>query len=165
MSRTYIEWAKRNLALNDLAGPEHGFVPADCLVWLEEQRQKARRWDVIFVDPPTHSRSKRMTEDFDVQRDHVKLLNLARDVLAPDGVIVFSNNYTRFKLDREQLAGFEVEDVTRRTVPRDFERNPRIHSCFELRLRTASGEFAAARSIDGAQRAPESRGTRARDPE
>jgi 23S rRNA (guanine2445-N2)-methyltransferase / 23S rRNA (guanine2069-N7)-methyltransferase len=135
MSRTYLDWAKRNLALNDLAGPQHGFVQADCIAWLAEQRDKARRWDLMFIDPPTHSRSKRMTEDFDVQRDHVGLLTSAAALLAPGGTIVFSNNYTRFKLDREALATFEIEDIGRRTLPRDFERNPRIHSCFVLRLR------------------------------
>jgi len=135
MSRTYIDWAKRNLALNDLAGPQHGFVQADCLAWLEEQRDKPRRWDLMFIDPPTHSRSKRMSEDFDVQRDHVRLLTLASALLAPEGVVVFSNNYTRFKLDAAALAEFEIEDVTRSTLPRDFQRNPRIHSCFVLRRR------------------------------
>ena len=151
MSRTYVEWAKRNLALNDLAGPEHGFVQADCLAWLTEQQQKARRWDLIFVDPPTHSRSKRMADDFDVQRDHVKLLTLTAGLLAPGGTIVFSNNYTRFKLDREALAHLDVEDISRKTVPRDFERNPRIHSCFVLRAREPSSDRAAARRIGGAQ--------------
>jgi 23S rRNA (guanine2445-N2)-methyltransferase / 23S rRNA (guanine2069-N7)-methyltransferase len=136
MSRTYLDWAKRNLALNELATPAHGFVQANCLTWLEEQRTAARRWDVMFVDPPTHSRSKRMTEDFDVQRDHVKLLNLARELLTPRGTIVFSNNYTRFKLDAAALAAFEIEDISRNTVPEDFIRNPRIHSCFRLRLRS-----------------------------
>jgi 23S rRNA (guanine2445-N2)-methyltransferase / 23S rRNA (guanine2069-N7)-methyltransferase len=135
MSRTYLDWAKRNLALNELAGPQHGFVQADCIAWLAEQRDKARRWDLMFIDPPTHSRSKRMTEDFDVQRDHVSLLTSAAALLAPGGTIVFSNNYTRFKLDREALATFEIEDIGRRTLPRDFERNPRIHSCFVLRPR------------------------------
>jgi 23S rRNA (guanine2445-N2)-methyltransferase / 23S rRNA (guanine2069-N7)-methyltransferase len=91
----------------------------------------------MFIDPPTHSRSKRMTEDFDVQRDHVSLLTSAAALLAPGGTIVFSNNYTRFKLDREALAAFEIEDIGRRTLPRDFERNPRIHSCFVLRPRAA----------------------------
>ena len=133
MSRTYLEWAKRNLALNDLAGPQHGFVQQDCIAWLAEQRDKARRWDLMFIDPPTHSRSKRMTEDFDVQRDHVSLLTSAAALLAPGGIIVFSNNYTRFRLDREALATFEIEDIGRSTLPRDFERNPRIHSCFVLR--------------------------------
>lgn len=136
MSRTYLDWAKRNLALNDLATPAHGFVQANCLTWLEEQRTAARRWDVMFIDPPTHSRSKRMTEDFDVQRDHAKLLNLARELLTPRGTIVFSNNYTRFKLEAAALETFEIEDISRNTVPEDFIRNPRIHSCFLLRSRS-----------------------------
>jgi 23S rRNA (guanine2445-N2)-methyltransferase / 23S rRNA (guanine2069-N7)-methyltransferase len=140
MSRTYIDWAKRNLALNDLASPEHGFVQADCLAWLQEQRDKSRRWDLMFIDPPTHSRSKRMEQDFDVQRDHVELLTLAAQLLAPQGVIVFSNNYTRFRLDRDGLAAFEIEDIGRRTLPKDFERNPRIHACYVLRRREAAAE-------------------------
>jgi 23S rRNA (guanine2445-N2)-methyltransferase / 23S rRNA (guanine2069-N7)-methyltransferase len=135
MSRTYLDWAKRNLALNELAKPEHGFVQANCLTWLGDQREGARRWDLMFIDPPTHSRSKRMTEDFDVQRDHVKLLTLARELLTPRGTIVFSNNYTRFKLDTAALAAFEIEDIGRNTLPDDFARNPRIHSCFLLRAR------------------------------
>jgi 23S rRNA (guanine2445-N2)-methyltransferase / 23S rRNA (guanine2069-N7)-methyltransferase len=76
-----------------------------------------------------------MIDDFDVQRDHVRLLTLASSLLAPGGAIVFSNNYTRFKLDMESLAGFDIKDVTRETLPRDFSRNPRIHQCYVLRLR------------------------------
>ncbi|MGH8189521.1 MAG: hypothetical protein ACREUC_23390, partial [Steroidobacteraceae bacterium] len=94
-----------------------------------------RRWDLMFIDPPTHSRSKRMQEDFDVQRDHVQLLKLAARLLAGAGTIVFSTNYTRFKLDAAALAAFEIEDISRNTLPRDFERNPRIHSCFRLHVR------------------------------
>lgn len=139
MSRTYIEWAKRNLALNNLAGPQHGFVQADCLAWLEHQRDKSRRWDLMFIDPPTHSRSKRMEQDFDVQRDHVQLLTLAAPLLAPGGSIVFSNNYTRFRLDRDRLAAFDIEDIGRKTLPRDFERSPRIHSCYVLRHKSIAG--------------------------
>jgi 23S rRNA (guanine2445-N2)-methyltransferase / 23S rRNA (guanine2069-N7)-methyltransferase len=140
MSRTYLDWAKRNLALNQLASPNHGFVQEDCLAWLQDQRERGPRFDLMFIDPPTHSRSKRMTEDFDVQRDHVHLLSLAKALLAPDGIIVFSNNYTRFKLDAAALdvAGFVVRDLTKQTLPKDFARNPRIHSCFELRLKSAS---------------------------
>jgi 23S rRNA (guanine2445-N2)-methyltransferase / 23S rRNA (guanine2069-N7)-methyltransferase len=143
MSRTYIEWAKRNLALNDLAKPEHGFVQADCLTWLAEQAEKPRRWDLMFIDPPTHSRSKRMEEDFDVQRDHVALLKLAARLLAPEGVIVFSNNYTRFKLDAQALGEFEIQDISRPTIPFDFQRNQRIHTCFVLRRRTVAAADAA----------------------
>ena len=152
MSRTYIEWAKRNLALNDLAGPQHGFVQADCRFWLMEQQRSARRWDLMFIDPPTHSRSKRTQEDFDVQRDHVKLLTLAARLLEPAGTIVFSTNYTRFKLDAAALAAFEIEDISRHTLPRDFERNPRIHACFRLRVRDPALLVAA----NPAQRASDS---------
>ncbi len=146
MSRTYLDWAKRNLALNDLAGPQHGFVQADCLAWLEENSSSARRYDLMFIDPPTHSRSKRMTHDFDVQRDHARLLSLASRLLAPKGAIVFSNNYTRFKLDTNVLPQFEVRDLTRDTLPRDFARNPRIHTCYLLRLRELKVESNSARA-------------------
>jgi 23S rRNA (guanine2445-N2)-methyltransferase / 23S rRNA (guanine2069-N7)-methyltransferase len=134
MSRTYLEWAKRNLALNDLAGPQHGFVQEDCMAWLREQQGKSRRFDLMFIDPPTHSRSKRMEDDFDVQRDHVALLMLAADLLVPGGVIVFSNNFTRFKLERNALEAFTVEDVTTATLPWDFRRSPKIHQCYVLTL-------------------------------
>jgi 23S rRNA (guanine2445-N2)-methyltransferase / 23S rRNA (guanine2069-N7)-methyltransferase len=136
MSKTYLDWAKRNLDLNGLAGPSHAFVHADCLAWLEDQGQpRQRRYGLVFVDPPTLSRSKRMEREFDVQRDHVPLLQSVGRLLEPDGVIVFSNNYQRFKLDAAALAGFSVEDLTRATLPKDFARNPKIHACFLLRPR------------------------------
>jgi 23S rRNA (guanine2445-N2)-methyltransferase / 23S rRNA (guanine2069-N7)-methyltransferase len=131
MSRTYTEWAKRNLALNGLADSRHEFVQADVLTWLQNQ-PGTNRYDLMFIDPPTHSRSKRLEEDFDVQRDHRKLLSLAAKLLAPDGAIVFSNNYTRFKLDPEIAELFHVEDWSEQTIPWDFRRNPRIHRCYKL---------------------------------
>ncbi len=131
MSRTYLDWARRNLDLNDLAGPAHGLMQADCLDWLADDVQAQRRpYGLIFLDPPTHSRSKRMTRDFDVQRDHVELLRLAGRLLEPDGTIVFSSNFQRFRIDTAALPEFEVRDITRETIPRDFERNLRIHHCF-----------------------------------
>lgn len=134
MSRTYLDWAKRNMLLNGFAGPEHGFVQADCMAWLVEQREQPRKpYDLMFIDPPTHSRSKRMEDDFDVQRDHVRLLDMAAALLAPAGTIVFSNNYTRFRIDREALAAFDIEDITAATIPKDFARNQRIHHAFVLR--------------------------------
>jgi 23S rRNA (guanine2445-N2)-methyltransferase / 23S rRNA (guanine2069-N7)-methyltransferase len=138
MSRTYLDWAKRNLALNGLAGPQHDFVQADCLAWLEEQgAAPRRRYGVIFVDPPTLSRSKRMEREFDVQRDHPQLLEMAARLLEPGGVIVFSNNFQKFKLDPAVAEAFEVEDLSRATLPEDFARNPRIHVCFLLKPRAA----------------------------
>jgi 23S rRNA (guanine2445-N2)-methyltransferase / 23S rRNA (guanine2069-N7)-methyltransferase len=144
MSRTYGEWAKRNLALNDLATAHHGFVQADVLTWLKDERNQARRYDLMFIDPPTHSRSKRLEDDFDVQRDHAHLLQRAANLLAPGGTIVFSNNYTRFKLDPTIADSFEVEDWTERTLPWDFRRNPRIHKCFRLQLKANAAQRSAA---------------------
>jgi 23S rRNA (guanine2445-N2)-methyltransferase / 23S rRNA (guanine2069-N7)-methyltransferase len=133
MSHTYLDWAKRNLALNNLASPQHGFVQADCMAWLNEQQGRDRRYDLMFIDPPTHSRSKRMEEDFDVQRDHVRLLTLAGALLAPGGILLFSNNFTRFKLEHSRLSAFEIEDISAATLPWDFRRSPKIHQCFVLK--------------------------------
>ena len=144
MSRTYTEWAKRNLALNDLATPQHGFVQADVLTWLKEQQSHSRRYDLMFIDPPTHSRSKRLEDDFDVQRDHASLLSLAAKLLAPGATVVFSNNYTRFKLDPQIGDMFEVEDWSARTLPWDFRRSPRIHRCFRLELKANAAQRSAA---------------------
>jgi len=139
MSRTYLDWAKRNLDLNRLAGPRHGFVQADCLAWLEEQSSTPnRRYGLIFVDPPTLSRSKRMEQAFDVQRDHARLLRMAGTLLEPEGILLFSSNYRRFRLDPALDEEFVVEDISRATLPEDFARSPRIHVAFLLRRRSAA---------------------------
>jgi 23S rRNA (guanine2445-N2)-methyltransferase / 23S rRNA (guanine2069-N7)-methyltransferase len=133
MSYTYLEWAEKNLQLNQLDAPEHELIQADCLQWLEHEAQaKQRQYEVIFIDPPTFSRSKRMDRDFEVQHDHVQLILWASELLAPGGLMVFSNNFTRFKLDQYGLREFKVQDWTRETLPKDFERNPKIHCCFAI---------------------------------
>ena len=133
MSYTYLEWAEKNLQLNELDAPEHELIQADCLQWLEHEAQaKQRQYEVIFIDPPTFSRSKRMDRDFEVQHDHVQLILWASELLAPGGLMVFSNNFTRFKLDQYGLRDFKVQDWSRETLPKDFERNPRIHCCFAI---------------------------------
>ena len=130
MSRTYLEWAKRNMAVNELAGA-HGFVQEDCIAWLAEAR--AERYDLIFLDPPTFSNSKRMDREFDVQRDHADLIRATLKLLAPGGLLLFSTNFRKFKLDVEALTGLAIKDTSRATIPRDFERDARIHHCFEIR--------------------------------
>ncbi len=130
LSATYLEWAAANLALNGCTGNAHRLVQADALTWLEAEHGE---YDLIFCDPPTFSNSAR-AEDFDVQREHVRLLQAALARLAPDGVLYFSNNYRRFRLDEEALAGAaRIRDISAQTIPPDFERNPRIHRCWELR--------------------------------
>jgi 23S rRNA (guanine2445-N2)-methyltransferase / 23S rRNA (guanine2069-N7)-methyltransferase len=133
MSRTYLDWARRNLALNGFEGRAHELVQADVLAWLEEERD--RRYGLIFLDPPTFSTSKRMAGTLDVQRDHVRLIEAAGRLLEPGGELVFSCNFRRFRLDRAGLGGFEIEDLTAATIPRDYARNPRVHQCFRLRRR------------------------------
>jgi 23S rRNA (guanine2445-N2)-methyltransferase / 23S rRNA (guanine2069-N7)-methyltransferase len=129
LSATYLQWAARNFTLNGYGGAQHRLVQADVMQWLHHERG---RYDLIFVDPPTFSNSKR-AEDFDVQRDHVELLSLCAERLAADGLIVFSNNLRRFKLDAAALSGLDVRDATAASIPPDFARNARIHRCYELR--------------------------------
>src|SRR5690606_6443109 len=115
-------------------GRNYQFVQADCLQWLREQRPQ-QRFDVIFLDPPTFSNSKRMDDVLDVQRDHVMLLKLAARLLKDDGIILFSNNKRRFKLDEEALeeAFLVAEDLTARSISPDFARNKGIHNLFKVR--------------------------------
>ena len=163
LSANYLDWARRNLELNGLNGPQHGFVRADCLVWLEEAAMRARRetargfaapgprtagagreapatgmYDLIFLDAPTFSNSKKMESDLDLQRDHVRLIRTAATLLPPEGILLFSTNFRRFKLDPVLLEEFEVRDITKKTLPPDFERNPRLHTCYRIGLRGIS---------------------------
>ena len=130
MSRTYLDWARRNFGLNGLSEKQHELVQADVLVWLKENR--SRRYGLIFLDPPTFSRSKRMEDTLDVQRDHAALISDAAVLLEPGGLLIFSTNLRRFKIDLVALAEFTVEDITRRTIPKDFERDPKVHQCFRI---------------------------------
>ncbi len=132
LSATYLDWARRNLELNGICGPRHQLIQMDCRQWLVWARE---RYELIFVDPPTFSNSKRLDHDFDVQRDHVELLRQALRLLTPDGTLVFSTNHRRFRLDRESLAEVQIEDWSRKTLPLDFARDPKIHQCWALRVK------------------------------
>jgi 23S rRNA (guanine2445-N2)-methyltransferase / 23S rRNA (guanine2069-N7)-methyltransferase len=117
LSKTYLEWAGENLRLNTLAGPKHELVRADALEFLARD---IGRYDLAVVDPPTFSNSKKMRESFDVQRDHVALLNATLRRLTPGGVLWFSTNFRRFKLDAPALEASAIEDVSLETLPEDF---------------------------------------------
>jgi len=133
LSNTYLDWAHENLLLNGFGVAQHELFRADCLEWLESQSVWGPRFDLIFVDPPTFSNSKRMEGVLDVQRDHVGMIRRSLKLLRPGGRLVFSTNYTRFKLDTEALVGLAIEDITAKTIPRDFERHADIHRCFVVR--------------------------------
>lgn len=131
LSGTYLEWASRNLALNGFTGAAHRLVQADATTFL---RQDRGHYGLIYVDPPTFSNSKR-AEDFDVQRDHAALLLACADRLASDGMVVFSNNFRRFKLDTAALEErFTIDDWSAASIPFDFARRADIHGCWLLRL-------------------------------
>ena len=134
LSPTYLEWASRNLVLNGFAGDQHKLVQGDAAAFVRDTRN---HYGLIYVDPPTFSNSKRAS-DFDVQRDHVALLEACGRRLRDGGVIVFSNNFRRFKLDAEALSRtFGIEDIGRAGIPPDFARRPGIHGCWLLRKRLA----------------------------
>jgi 23S rRNA (guanine2445-N2)-methyltransferase / 23S rRNA (guanine2069-N7)-methyltransferase len=129
LSATYLQWCSDNLRLNGHGGARHRLAQADALQWLLADRGE---YDLIFCDPPTFSNSAR-ADDFDVQRDHVRLLQAAMARLAFGGTLYFSNNYRRFRLDEAALSAFAtVEDISPETIPPDFARNPRIHRTWRL---------------------------------
>jgi 23S rRNA (guanine2445-N2)-methyltransferase / 23S rRNA (guanine2069-N7)-methyltransferase len=132
LSKTYLRWGERNFKRNGIARSRSEFIQADIMAWLQEQTQQ---WDLIFLDPPTFSNSARMTDHFDVQRDHLELIRNAMRCLAPAGKLLFSTNFKRFKLDPLLLETYQVESWQAASIPPDFVRTPNIHACWMLRHR------------------------------
>jgi 23S rRNA (guanine2445-N2)-methyltransferase / 23S rRNA (guanine2069-N7)-methyltransferase len=133
MSNTYLDWAKRNFDLNAISG-DHKLLRANCLQWLAEQASMPvkAQFDIIFLDPPTFSNSKKMEEAFDIQTDHVQLLKNAASLIAEGGVLYFSTNFRRFKLDVEALAELRIENISASTIGEDFTRDAKIHYCWRI---------------------------------
>ncbi|MGB1868821.1 MAG: bifunctional 23S rRNA (guanine(2069)-N(7))-methyltransferase RlmK/23S rRNA (guanine(2445)-N(2))-methyltransferase RlmL [Porticoccaceae bacterium] len=136
MSNTYLDWAGRNFELNSMSVSKHQLLRADCLKWLEEEGEL---FDVIFLDPPTFSNSKKMDSVLDIQRDHGDMIRHAMAKLAADGVLIFSNNFRKFKMDELTLRQFDCENITPQTLDMDFERNPRIHNVWKITRRSSFG--------------------------
>jgi len=148
LSNTYLEWAERNLRLNGVEpqitltrGQSYGHVRAphkllraDCLSWLAEQAAdpRAPKFDLILCDPPTFSNSKKMEGVLDTQRDHAQMIEQAHALLAPGGVLYFSTNRRRFKLDEERLAALQPQDISPQTLDEDFKRPPPAHRCWRF---------------------------------
>ena len=130
LSNTYLSWLRENLALNGLSGSAHRVMRADILQWLPINRE---RFDVILLDPPTWSTSKSMEATLDIQRDHGALISHCMRALNPGGVLYFSTNRRKFKLDPGAFEGAEVTDITETTTPFDF-RKPGPHRCWRAEL-------------------------------
>ena len=136
MSKTYLYWAEHNQMHNDIDDRKHYLLQADVLVWLEQQSQEpTKTFDVIFMDPPSFSTSKRMEGTLDIQRDHPILVKRAMSLLNEDGCLIFSNNLRKFKLDQSLIDYYQVENITQETMPKDFARNGKIHQAWVISRR------------------------------
>ncbi|UNM95654.1 bifunctional 23S rRNA (guanine(2069)-N(7))-methyltransferase RlmK/23S rRNA (guanine(2445)-N(2))-methyltransferase RlmL [Ignatzschineria rhizosphaerae] len=144
LSRTYLSWADQNLALNGhFKG--HELVQADVLEWLKGRVDKMRnkpllardedKFELIFMDPPTFSNSKKMEGVLDIQRDHSQLIIDAMRLLMRDGELLFSTNLRGFKMDQELVELFDIKDISSLTLPEDFKRNPKIRQCFSIKYK------------------------------
>ncbi len=132
MSNTYLNWAMDNFRLNHLTISQHQFIRADCQRWLSQAND---RFDLIFLDPPTFSNSKKMEGHLDIQRDHVALIADCVRLLSPGGMLVFSNNLRKFKLDEASVTelGVTIENITEQTIDPDFKRHAGIHHCWRMK--------------------------------
>jgi len=131
LSKTYLDWARRNLSLNGYSD-KNRLEQGDVMAWLESSRDE---YDLIFIDPPTFSNSKRMEGIFDVQRDQVQLIDLAMARLAPGGVLYFSNNFRKFQLEENLAERYAVEEISAQTIDPDFARNTKIHRAWKITAR------------------------------
>ena len=129
-SQTYLNWAEENMALNRFTGKKHNFIRSDVIDFLKENRES---FDIILLDPPTFSNSKSRKTEFSVQDNQKELLDLVWKALAPDGVIFFSCNFRKFKMEWEPPENGSIKDITKETIPFDFSRNTAIHFCWEIR--------------------------------
>jgi 23S rRNA (guanine2445-N2)-methyltransferase / 23S rRNA (guanine2069-N7)-methyltransferase len=130
LSNTYLDWARANFRINDIAGENHRFVRSGAMEFIADHAPGAQ-YDLAVVDPPTFSNSKSTAGDFDIQRDYARLLGDLAGLMSPGGVIYFSTNFKRFKFDESAVAGCTPREISRQTVPEDF-RNKRIHRCWRI---------------------------------
>lgn len=131
LSNTYLEWARANMVANGLAGPEHEFRRADVLAEIDALRRAGSRFELIVLDPPTFSNSKKMQTTFDVQRDHRELINRCLELLSPGGILVFSTNRRRFQFDRAGITSEDIRKLTKLTMPEDFA-GSNIHQAWSI---------------------------------
>ena len=132
LSNTYLDWAKRNFKLNGISLEQHKIVRADVFQYLQNAADEGKKFDLIVMDPPSFSNSKKMLDILDIQRDHKKLIDGAISLLTSDGILYFSNNLRSFVLDDSVAEQYAVKDISKQSVPDDF-RNKKIHQCWEIK--------------------------------
>lgn len=131
MSNTYTAWGRENFMLNAISPSPHTIVRADCLRFIEEEIAARSKYDIIVIDPPTISRSKKMEEMFEIQADYLHLLSQALRLLTQGGTLFFSTNFRKFSFDPSLFPFCTVREITDQTIPLDFH-NQKIHRCWQL---------------------------------
>lgn len=131
LSNTYLDWARRNFELNGINTEAHQIVRADVFQYLQSAAEAGKQFDLIVMDPPSFSNSKKMLDILDIQRDHIKLIDGAMKLLAPNGTLYFSNNLRGFVLDETLNSRYHIHDRSKQSVPDDF-RNKKIHQCWRI---------------------------------
>lgn len=134
LSNTYLDWARRNFELNGVDAAQHQIVRADVFQYLQAGMEEGKQFDLIVMDPPSFSNSKKMLDILDIQRDQAKLVDGAMKLLSKGGLLFFSNNLRSFELDPALTERYQVKEVSKQSVPEDF-RNKKIHQCWEIRHR------------------------------
>lgn len=134
MSNTYTDWAKMNFLLNEMDKFNHIAIRENVFTFLITAKNKNWKYDIIVIDPPTFSNSKKMRHPFDIQKDYPKLINLSLDLLNEDGIILFSTNFKKFKMNEDMILAKKITDITKDTIPIDFT-NTNIHRCFLISKR------------------------------
>jgi 23S rRNA (cytosine1962-C5)-methyltransferase len=136
MSNTYTAWGEENFLLNNLPLKNNPIIRADCLKFLEEEIESGAKYDLIVLDPPTISRSKKMDQMFDIQIDYIDLLSEALQLLSPGGTLFFSTNSRKFSFDESEFPSYSAFEITKKTIPIDFH-DLKIHRCWKITKRTA----------------------------
>ena len=134
LSNTYLDWARRNFELNGIDLAKHQIIRADVFQYLQTAFEAGKQFDLIVMDPPSFSNSKKMSDTLDIQRDHARLIQGAMKLLAPNSLMYFSNNLRSFELDESIAEQYLVKDISKQSVPDDFC-NKKIHQCREIRHR------------------------------
>ena len=131
LSNTYTDWGRDNFLLNSIPLTQHEIIRADCLKFMDEEIRSGAIYDLIVIDPPTLSRSKKMDQLFDIQQDYLSLLKEALQLLSPNGTLFFSTNSRHFTFDRAHFESYCIQEITKKTIPLDFH-NQKIHRCWKL---------------------------------
>jgi 23S rRNA G2069 N7-methylase RlmK/C1962 C5-methylase RlmI len=132
LSAGYLQWAKENMELNGYSGPAYRFAELDCGTYLEEAARARERFDLVILDPPSFSNSRKVEGTFNVQRDYRRYIEMIRRILSPEGAILFSTNLNSFRFSREAVRSFAVKDITRETIPPGYSTSRLPHRCWVL---------------------------------